>query len=292
MRLLRINYVLISFVSCIGSMALTSCVAFDPVAQSKVEDLSERPVVAILPFGFDLEITKLSTVKTVEETLSTEEEAKQLAEALRDIQQEARWLLLSRLATAQGFRFVSLEQTDALAEELQLTPNVLPTVEQRAEFRRRLGVDLLIAGSILDYGKVRWKWSATLGFADLSAESIAIGLATSWHPALILANAGITVIANSTILFGGGYLFGVALRPVRVEARAFETVQGYPIWQSMEESVYAYGALKLLREEVRGTKEAQLTLNLAEIMESLGDNLTKQGYTVSRLRGPAASFLQ
>lgn len=157
MRPLHINYFLMSFVLCIDSVALTSCVAFDPVAQSKVEDLSERPVVAILPFGFDVEITKLSTVRTVDETLSAEEETKQLAEALRDIQQEARWLLLSRLATAQGFRFVSLEQTDTLAEELQLTPNVLPTVEQRAEFRRRLGVDLVIVGSILDYGKVRWK---------------------------------------------------------------------------------------------------------------------------------------
>jgi hypothetical protein len=274
------------------SLALTGCVAFDPVVQSQVEDVTERPLVAIVPFGFDLEITHLSTVKTVEETLPTDEEAKQLADTLRDIQLEARWLLLSRLATAQGFRFVSLEQTDALVEELHLSPNSLPTVEQCAEFRRRLGVDLVIAGSILDYGKVRWQWSATLTFADLSAETIVLGLATNWHPALILANAGYEVITNSVIFFGGGYLFGIALRPVRVEARAFETVQGYPIWQSMEESVYAYGALRLLPEEVRGRKEAQLTLNLAEIMESLGDDLTKQGYTVSKGRGPTASSPQ
>lgn len=46
-------------------------------------------------------------------------ESKQLAEALREIQREARWLLLSRLAAGQGFQFVSPEQTDALAEELQ-----------------------------------------------------------------------------------------------------------------------------------------------------------------------------
>ena len=280
------------FVSYAVSLALTGCVAFDPVVQSNVEALDERPYVAILPFGFDLEITKLSTVKTLEETLSIEEESKQLADALREIQQEARWLLLSRFATAYGFRFVSLEQTDALTEELQMKPGVLPTVEQCTEFRRRLGADLVIAGTILDYGKVRWEWSATLAFADLAAETIVLGLATNWHPALILANAGYEVITNTAIFFGGGYLFGLALRPVRVEARAFDTVQGYPIWQSMEESVYAYGALKLLPEEVRGRKEAQLMLNLAEIMESLGDDLTKQGYTVLRLRGPTASFPQ
>jgi hypothetical protein len=240
MRPFHINRHLLHVMSCTISLALTGCVAFDPVVQSKVEDFRERPLVAILPFGFDVEITSLSTVKTVEETLSPEEEAKQLADTLREIQQNARWLLLSRLATAQGFRFASLGETDALAEELQLTPNMLPTSEQCAEFRRRLGVDLVIAGSILDYGKVRWQWSATLAFADLSVETIVLGLATNWHPALILANAGVEVLTNSAIFFGGGYVFGVAFRPVRVEARAFETGQGYPVWQSMEESVYAY----------------------------------------------------
>lgn len=290
MKCVSIHCYLCAFVSCAVTLTLTGCVAFDPVAQSEVQDLSERPLVAILPFGFDLEITKLSTVKTVDEPLSSEEEATHLAATLRDIEREARWLLLSRLATAYGFRFISHEQTDALAEELQLKPNMLPTVEQCAEFRRRLGVDLVIAGSILDYGKVRWQWLAALTLTDISVETIVLGLATSWHPALILANVGFEVLTNSAIYFGGGYLFGIALRPVRVEARAFETVQGYPIWQSMEKSVYAYGALDLLPEEVRDRKETQLSLNLAEIMESFGDDLIKQGYTVSRLRGAAVSF--
>ena len=59
------------------------------------------------------------------------------------------------------------------------------------------------------------------------------------------------------------------MRPMRVEARAFETRQGYPTWQAMEESVYARGALKTLPETLREKKEIQLYLNLAEIMESL-----------------------
>lgn len=290
MGLLRTNFHLMQFIPCIVGFALTGCVAFDPAAQSEVGDLKDRPTVAILPFGFDLEITKLSDLKTVEEPLSPEDELKQVAEALREIQREARWLFLSRLATGHGFLFVPLEQIDALADELQLEPGALPTTDQLRQFRRRLGADLVVAGSILDYGKVRWQWSATLAFADLLAETLVIGLASSWNPALILGNAGLEVLINSAIFFGGGYLFGVALRPVRVEARAFETIQGYPIWQSMEESAYAYGALKLLPEEIRGRKEAQLTLNLAEIMESFGDDLTKQGYTVLNLRGPTASF--
>ncbi len=264
--------------------ALTGCVAFDPPVQSQVEDLSERPYVAILLFGFDLDITKLSTVETLDRTLSPEEESTQLAAALRQIQQEARWLLLSRLATGQGFRMVPLTHTDALAEELQLNPGVLPNTDQLAEFRRRLGADLVVAGSILDYGKVRWQWSAAGMLADTSWETVAIGLATAWNPGIILGNVGFNLLTSTPVWFGGGYLFGIAFRPVRVEARAFDTVQGYPIWQAMDESVYAWGALKSFPEAVRSKKEIQLELNLAAIMESLGDSLTKQAFTVSRLR--------
>ena len=276
------------FASCLVNIALTGCVAFDPAVQSTVEDLNERPVVAILPFGFDLEITKLSAVKTVDETLPPEDEAKQVAETLREIQQEARWLLLSRLSAGQGFQFIPADQTDALAGELQLNAGTLPTAEQLTEFRRRLGADLVITGSILDYGKIRWQWLVAGMFADISWETIAIGVATAWNPGIILGNVGYELLTSTPLWFGGGYLFGVAMRPVRVETRAFETVQGYPIWQAMDESAYAWGALKTLPEEIRGKKEIQLQLNLAEIIESLGDDLTKQGFIASHFREPSA----
>ena len=285
MKVFTICVRLVPFASALIGAVLTGCVSFEPALQSQVEDLSMRPYVAILPFGFDLEITKLSAVKTVDGTLSPEDESKQLAEALREIQQEARWLLLSRLAAGQGFRFVSPEQTDALAEELQLKPGDLPNAEQLTAFRRRLGADLVVAGSILDYGKVRWQWSAAGMFADISWETVAIGVATAWNPGIILGNVGYELLTSTPLWFGGGYLFGVAMRPVRVEARAFETVQGYPIWQAMDASAYAWGALKMLPEEVRGKKEFQLELNMADIMESLGDSLTGQAYTTSQLRG-------
>jgi len=285
MKFFTIGFRLVLVVSGLLGAVLTGCVAFDPAVQSQVEDLNERPYVAILLFGFDLDITKLSAVKSVDGTLSPEDESKQLAEALREIQQEARWLLLSRLATGQGFWIVSLAETDALAEELQLKPGVLPNAEQLAEFRRRLGADLVVAASILDYGKVRWQWLAAGMFTDMTAESIALGVATAWNPIAIGANIGFELLTSTPVWFGGGYLFGVAFRPVRVEARAFETIQGYPIWQAMDESAYAWGALKELPEAVRDKKEIQLELNLAEIMESLGDSLTKQEFMASRLRG-------
>ena len=277
---------LILIASTLLGLLFTGCVAFDPAVQSKVEGLQERPYVAVLRFGFDLEITKLSTVQTVEGVLLPEEEATRLAAALSQIQQEARWLLVSRLAAGQGFRIAPLEQTDMLAEELQLKSGALPDAEELEAFRRRVGVDLVIVGSILDYGKIRWEWLMAGMLTDMTAESIALGIATSWNPIGLGANFGLELLTSLPLWFGGGYLFGVAMRPVRVEARAFETINGgYPIWQSMEESVYAWNTLKTFPEEVRDKKELQLELNLAEIMESLGDSLTKQGLRVSQLRG-------
>ncbi|MDE3035732.1 MAG: hypothetical protein KGJ14_07135, partial [Nitrospirota bacterium] len=66
--------------------------------------------MAILPIGFEIEIPHLASIKSVEGTLSPEEEARQLAEALQHVRDEARWLLQSRLATGQRVQFVPDEQ--------------------------------------------------------------------------------------------------------------------------------------------------------------------------------------
>ena len=275
---------LLSVAMCLLGVAFTGCAWFHSTPESEVP-VAERPYVAILPFGIDVEITTLSAVKSVDGTLSADEESRQVAAVLQDMLTDVRWLFLSRLATSQQFLFVPLEQTDAVAAELQLKPGVLPTPEQLAELRKRLGADLVVAGTILDYGKIRWQWMAAAAFADVSAETIALGLATAWNPVLILANVGVEVLTNSAIFLGGGYMFGVAFRPVRVEARAFETRQGYPVWQATDEAFYAWHALKQLPESERSKKESQLRINVGRAIEWLADSLNAEGFTVSQL-GP------
>lgn len=275
----------LALASCAAITLFTSCVEFEPARQSTLGELHDRPSVALLPIGFDLDITSLSSVKSLDATLTPEDEATQLHEALAEICADARWLLLSRLAAGQGFKFVPVEQTDDVAKELELKPGAVPTPYQVVEFGRRLGADLVVAVNILDYGKVRWQWFVTGAFADLTGETVALGLATAWNPIGLLVNTAVTIGVDSVLFFGGGYVLGVSMRPVRVEARAFETQEGYPIWQAMGQSVYARGALKMLPEASRDKKEVQLQLNMAEIMESLGDALTKQEYVAPQFRG-------
>jgi hypothetical protein len=273
---------LLALAMCLLGVMCTGCAWFRSTPEWEVA-VAERPYMAILPFGIDTDITKLSTVKSVDGTLSAEEESRQVAAVLQDMLADARWLFLSRLATSQKFLFVPLDQTDALAAELQLKPGVLPTQEQLVEFRRRLGADFVVGGNVLDYGRVRWQWFAAGAFAELSGETLVIGLATAWNPVGLLANAAVNVLVSSVIFFGGGYLFGIAFRPVVVEARAFETTQGYPVWQSMEGAFYAWGALKQLPESERDKIESQLRINLGKAIEGLADSLKAERFTVVQM---------
>ena len=282
---LKISLSRIALVSWAASTFFTGCVEFEPASISTLQEFNDRPSVALLPIGFDLEITSLSYVKSIDAALSPEDEAEQLPQALAEICDDSRWLLLSRLAAGQGFRFTSLEQTDAVAEALEVRRGTVPTRDQVIELGRRLGADLVVAVNILDYGKMRWQWFFAGAFADLTGETVALGLATAWNPIGILVNTGVTIGVNTVMFFGGGYVLGLSMRPVRIEARVFETQQGYPIWQTMEQSMYARSALKAVPEASRDKKEVQLQLNMAEIMESLGDALTKQEYVATQFRG-------
>ena len=269
-------------IMCLFGIMCTGCAGFRSTPEWYVA-IGERPYMAILPFGIDTDITTLSAVKSVDGTLSGEEETRQVAAVLKEMLADARWLFLSRLATSQKFLFVPLKQTDAVATELQLKPGALPTQEQLLEFRKRLGADVVVAGNILDYGRVRWQWFVAGAFAELSAETLVIGLATAWNPIGLLANVGVDVLINSAIFFGGGYLFGIAFRPVVVDARAFETTQGYPVWQSIEGAFYAWSALKQLPESERDKKESQLRINLGSAIEGLADSMKVERFSVLQL---------
>ncbi len=245
--------------------------------------MTERPKLAVLEFGMGIEISSLSSVKSIDEEISSEQEALLVAEAVREIRSETRRLLYARLATRGQFRLVPLEEVDAALRDVEVDPLKPLNSEQIESLRSKLEVDIMVGGVVQDYGKVRWQWLATGMLMDTTAESIVIGLATAWNPVAMAANIGFNLLTSTPIWFGGGYLFGVALRPVRVEAWAVDTQSGKEIWESMEVAVYARERLKELREDERKRKEAQLHVNLEKVMEALGDSLLDEGFTTLAL---------
>lgn len=268
---------------CLLCGILGGCAWFQARPQQEIP-LEERPYVAVLPIGIKVEITQLSYIKTVEEDLSPEDEARQLADALQEIRMEARRLLQSRLAAGQRFRFVPDEQVATAVTQLELKPGVVPTTDQLADLRAQVGADLVLVGNILDYGKIRWQYWVPGLVASMLAETLIVGAATGFNPALMAATAGSELLTDVPFWWGGAYIGGWAFRPVRVEVLAFDPFDGAVVWDETEAAVYLWGRLKEVLEEERKKKEVQLGLNLKKAMEDIGDSLNDAGLTISMLR--------
>jgi hypothetical protein len=215
--------------------------------------------------------------------LKPEEELQLIKQAVKRVQEDARQLMYERLAGKQVFELIPFEETDRALDELGMTTTETLTPEQLSRLRTRLGADLLVTGSVLDYGKVRWQWLAAGMAGDITWESAVIGAATAWNPIALLANLGFELLTSTPVWFGGGYLFGVSFRPVRAEARAVETVEGEEVWSDMEVAIYARKALKEVPEQERRKKEVQLGINLKRAMEGLADSLLEEGLTKTEL---------
>lgn len=245
---------------------------------------ADRPRVAVLPFDLGIEITSLSSIQSVNGELKPEEEPQLIEQAVKQVREDARRLMYKRLASKQAFELIPSEETDQAWDELGITTTETLAPEQLSRLRTRLGADLLVTGIVQDYGKVRWQWLAAGMLGDMTWETVVIGLATAWNPAVILGNVGFELLTSTPVWFGGGYLFGVAFRPVRVEASAIDPINGTVVWHDTEVAVYVWGRLKEVPEEDRKKKEVQLGLNLTTATEGLGDSLVDAGLTRDSLR--------
>ncbi|MGH7250416.1 MAG: hypothetical protein ACREIK_01005 [Nitrospiraceae bacterium] len=243
---------------------------------------AERPRVAVLPFDMGIKITSLASIQSVNGELN-QEEPRLIEQAVKQVREDARRLMYDRLSGKGAFELIPPEETDRALDGLGITTTEKLAPEQLAKLRARLNVDLVVTGIVQDYGKVRWQWLAAGMLGDMTWESVVIGLATSWNPAIILGNVGFELLTSTPVWFGGGYLFGVAFRPVRVEAQALDPLDGGSVWKETEVAIYARGRLKELPEADRSKKEAQLGLNLKRAMEALADSLLEENITKTTL---------
>src|SRR5690242_20949240 len=73
-----------------------------------------------------------------------------------------------------------------------------------------------------------------------------------------------TTLFRSPVWFGGGYLFGIVARPVRVEAEGWDPVNGQSVWDKEEFALYIWDRLNELPEprSEEHTSELQSHVNL------------------------------
>ena len=267
----------------IGVLApLSACSLFGIHERHEVSP-DQRAVLALLPTRLDFTINKASQIETLPDDLSSEEEKSWAPAALQAVRSEARRLFFEKLETGEQFRLVSLEEVDAAVQAIELPEDQNVTGAQLTALRDRLKADVIVQPTVLDYGKVRWYWLAGGMLADMTWETVAIGLASAWNPGIILGNVGFELLTSTPVWFGGGYLFGVVARPVRVEAGAWDPINGESVWDQQEFALYIWSRLKQLPESERKKKEAQLYLNLKESMQELASSLLDEGLTISEL---------
>ena len=262
---------------------LSSCSWFRSAAPPRVGS-QDRLRVAVLSFGMGIDITSLSSVQSLATELAPDKERTLVAQAVEGIKDKARYLLYYKLAVGQQFDLVPLEQVDRAQEQAGLKPGEVATSDQLAALRTSLGADLLVGGIVQDFGKVRWQWLVAGMAGDMTWESVVIGLATSWNPAAIFGNIGFELLTSTPVWFGGGYLFGVAFSPVRVDAWAQDAETGRELWTGEEITLYLWKELEGLAEEDRKKKEIRLWLNLKKAVEGLGESLLGEGFTLPDLR--------
>ena len=129
---------------------------------------SERVRVAVANFGMGVAIRKVSSIKTVPEKLSEQDEGALLTEAIVHIKGDARRLLHQRLMTAEAFALISEEEVESAACDVRGDMNSSRQAEALKCLRTRLGVDIIVQGTVLDYGKVRWTWMAAGMLSDMT----------------------------------------------------------------------------------------------------------------------------
>jgi len=261
---------------------LSACSLFGIHERHEVA-FDERARLALLPARLDFTIDKVSQVETLPDGLSSEEEKERVPAALDAVRSEARRMFFEKLETGDQFHLVPLEEVDSAVQAIALPNDKEITTAQLAELRDRLKADVIVQPTVLDYGKVRWYWLAGGMLADMTWETVAIGLASSWNPGIILGNVGFELLTSTPVWFGGGYLFGIVARPVRVQADAWDPINGESVWEKEEFAVYIWGRLNQFPEPEREKKEAQLYLNLKESMEELASSLLDEGLTISEL---------
>jgi hypothetical protein len=267
----------------IGLLAPISACSLFGIHEHHEVALDQRPILTVLPTRLDFTINKASQVETLPDGLSSDEEKERAPAALQAVRSEARRLFFEKIESGEQFRLVPLEEVDAAVQAIELPEDKDITSAQLTVLRDRLKADVIVQPTVLDYGKVRWYWLAGGMLADISWETVAIGLASAWNPGIILGNVGFELLTSTPVWFGGGYLFGIVARPVRVEAEGWDPVNGQSVWDKEEFALYIWDRLNELPEPERKKKEAQLYLNLKESMRELASSLLDEGLTISEL---------
>ena len=227
--------------------------------------------IVIAPILLDAAITKSTQIHTFDEAPSSENEPVVLRQLEDEIQMSAQRFLTEHWRDRKDLTFSHLE-TRRTSADIGFAGKPW-TEEQLRDLGKQTNADLVIAGRILDYGRVRWQYAMAGFVTHAVVELLVVGLATGWNPVALGAFAATDFTTDIPLWFGGGYVFGWAFRPVRIEISALQlTPCTGVVWTRQVVVVKVPGkALEGYPPEQQKRKDVQLEANLNEAMAELDD---------------------
>lgn len=223
-------------------------------------------------------VTSPTDLYTFNERPSPESEPGLLTELIDEVEVKGQRILTEQLAHQSGFIVVPFAEARRMRTNLE-SPHTQLDHDQLRMFAMEAHADVVVSAQIVDYGVVRWQYWVPGLIISMMAETLIVGAASGFNPLMMAATAGSELLTDVPFWWGGAYVAGWALRPVRVKVEALQVIGcGQQIWQ--EESLVSLIPWKTLASypvEERRRKDVQLDVNLTralkEIAESAGREL-------------------
>lgn len=225
----------------------------------------------------DAPVTSPTDLHSFREPLSSEVKPVLLAQLIEEVEAKTQRVFTEQLAQQPGFTVVSFPEARRMRANLDSTHRALDAMQLR-RLGAQAGADIVLSGRILDYGKVRWIYWVPGLVLSMLTETLIVGAATGFNPAIMAATAGSELLTDVPFWWGGAYIAGWAFRPVRVEVEALQ-VAGCTerVWHEQELVILVPGkTLAQYPPEERKRKEVQLEVNLERALTTLAQSASRE----------------
>lgn len=227
--------------------------------------------VLVAQIILDAPITKSTQIYSFDSPPSPEIEPTLRAQLIEEVELHAQRVLTEQIARQQGFQVLPFGEARRLRADLG-SPATPLTEDQLRDLGRHTGADLVVSGSIHDYGALRWQHWVTGWLSVASAHTTVVGALTGWNPIAMGAYLAYDLATDLPLWYGGAYVFGWAFRPVHVEVEARQlTGCEMRSWSDQELVILSRKALAAYPPEERKRKEIQLQVNLEQALQKVAE---------------------
>lgn len=238
-----------------------------------------NPPLTVLVGAVTLEapVTSPSDLATFEESPPPEVAPQLLKQLIDEVEVTAQRLLTEELARKPGFLVVPFPEARRLQSNHAAAGEPLDADGWRA-LAEEAHADVVVTGRLVDYGVVRWQYWVPGLLVSMLTETLIVGAATGFNPVAMAGTAASELLTDVPVWWGGAYIAGWALRPVRLKAEAREVRKcAEKSWKEEAIVVLIPGwTLKKYESDERRLKEVQLTVNLTQAVTDIADEAGKE----------------